>query len=103
MQVYNTRARENKLVYQQQVRDYHHDSAAGSDKRQQDEEEEGAPKVVCGMCGKGFKTEGGYKYHVLNVCIDEKCDDKVHLANPNAGSGSSEAQAVLPPLLHTKP
>lgn len=29
----------------------------------------GEHKYQCGLCGKGFKTEGGHKYHTTNVCI----------------------------------
>ena len=39
-------------------------------------------KLICALCGKTFKTEGGYKYHIQNVCIAEMDAGQVEQAQP---------------------
>lgn len=77
VQVYNVKGRENKAAYRIQMKEYHDmrglpvgaHNAPNSPNASFPDASGAGHKLVCSVCGKGFKTDGGYKYHVANVCI----------------------------------
>lgn len=67
MKEYYKKAKENKTVYQGRARDYLQGGKDVGDSLVPYD----PTMLVCALCGKIFKTEGGYKYHIQNVCITE--------------------------------
>ena len=47
---------------------------------------------TCIVCGKGFKTDGGYKYHIANVCVLEP--------PPSATPVQANPPSALPDIVH---
>ena len=78
---YYKQAKDNKAVHQVSAQDYLQVARSGVGLSSIDPN-----KLICALCGKSFKTEGGYKYHIQNVCIAEldpgNAEQELHPTEP---------------------